>query len=190
MTDLSTLDDAALAAALAMIQGEDDATRARLSSPTALRDAALYYASRGIAVFPCVPGGKTPLTKNGLHDATTDATAVGSWWRRQPTANIGMPTGRSFDVIDVDGPAGFTSYLEMVDEKIVPPTIGRSYTAGTAGREGRHVFIAPTAAGNGANIRPGIDYRGLGGYIIAPPSVGPDGRRYSWITPLKALAQP
>lgn len=175
--------DEQLDAALAIVQAEDDATRERLSRPDALMSAALWYASQGIAVFPCVPGGKKPLVRggNGLHDATTDTGQIRAWWTATPAANIGLPTGHLFDVIDVDGPVGIQSYIDMVEEGIVPPSIGRAYTAG----DGRHVFIRPTGDGNAAAVRPGIDYRGVGGYIIAPPSIGPTGRRYTWLTPIR-----
>jgi hypothetical protein len=51
-------------------------------------------------------------------------------------------------------------------------------------RGGRHLYVAPSGDGNAANFRPGLDYRGAGGYVVAPPSIGPNGKRYDWITPL------
>lgn len=58
-----------------------------------LKDHALAYAANGIPVFPCVPGGKVPLTRNGFHDASTDAFVVAAWWSTTPQANIATPTG-------------------------------------------------------------------------------------------------
>jgi hypothetical protein len=43
--------------------------RRRSTDPMMLR-AALAYARRAIPVFPCEPGGKTPLTYSGFWDAT------------------------------------------------------------------------------------------------------------------------
>ena len=57
-----------------------------------LLDAALRYARLGYPIFPCVPGGKAPLTPHGFQDATTDAEQIEVWWVEQPDANIGMPT--------------------------------------------------------------------------------------------------
>ena len=68
--------------------------------------AALAYAERfGWPVLPCKPRDKTPLTPNGLRDATTDPEQIRTWWARFPKANIGIPTGvvTGFDVLDVDG---------------------------------------------------------------------------------------
>src|SRR5699024_12735745 len=46
-----------------------------------------------VPVFPCVPGGKRPLTRHGFHDATNDPDQAEAWWRKYPNANIGVPTG-------------------------------------------------------------------------------------------------
>ena len=49
-----------------------------------LRDAAGLFAAEGVPVFPCVPGGKRPLTGHGFHDATTDTAQIRTWWQRWP----------------------------------------------------------------------------------------------------------
>ena len=71
------------------------------STPLLLR-AALAYAGRGVPVFPCEPGAKRPLTRNGHWDATTDRRAIERWWRRQPSANIGLPTGKKSGIVVLD----------------------------------------------------------------------------------------
>ncbi|HET8581746.1 MAG TPA: bifunctional DNA primase/polymerase [Jatrophihabitans sp.] len=173
----------------ARLQDElDAATReaaARLDAPDALALAAVWYARRGVAVFPCKPRGKEPIVSRGLHAATTDVEQVRSWWQATPAANIGAPTGHLFDVIDLDGrEAVLATYGAGVE---FPPEIGHSLTAREAGH---HVFIAPTGAGNRANIYPHVDYRGRGGYVILPPSVGANGKRYAWTRPLELDVQP
>jgi len=180
--DLTTLDDAELAAVLAGLDAEDEAELARLSAPDILLRSALYYAREGHPVFPVKARGKAPATAHGLKDATTDVERVTAWWKATPDANIGLPSGLAFDVIDIDGPAGFASLADMQDAGVLPPIIGKSYTAGG----GRHLFISPTGDRNGARLLPGVDYRGLGGYVCVPPSVGANGRRYSWLQLLNA----
>lgn len=160
----------------------DEATQAandRLNSPDALLKAALWYARRGVAVFPCEPRGKRPLTAHGLKDATTDADTIRAWWEWHCTgANVGAPTGHLFDVIDLDGREAVGATYGNPDLTFPPaPEIGHALTSRQAGH---HVFIAPTGRGNGANILPHVDYRGAGGYVILPPSVGANGRRYVW----------
>lgn len=69
----------------------------------AVLPAALRLASSGIRVFPCTPGGKAPLTRNGFKDATTSASQVARWFSRWPGANLAIATGGAgFDVLDVD----------------------------------------------------------------------------------------
>ena len=68
-----------------------------------LLQAALHYAELGYAVFPCVPGRKEPLTKNGFLDATSEIEQIELWWQRHPNANIAIAT-EGLLVVDVDGP--------------------------------------------------------------------------------------
>lgn len=154
---------------------------AAMEAPTALRDAARYYASIGWPVFPLKVGDKRPATAHGLNDATTDLAQVDAWWTDNPWFNIGIATGHRFDAIDLDGEPGFQGYAEMCEQTGHRPKVLASVYTGNAGR---HLYVAPTGRGNFAGLRPGLDYRGLGGYVIAPPSrLAPDGRRYLWVAP-------
>lgn len=166
-----------------------------------LADSALFYAERiGWPVFPLKPRGKAPLTRNGFKDATRDRDTVISWWMRWPEANIGTPTGADgcgYDVIDIDGRLGIASLADLKHADCpddcsadtfcaatgeLPPVVCRAMTPGDSDGPGFHYFIEPTGDGNGTNIAPGIDYRGAGGYIVAPPSIGANGARYAWVT--------
>ena len=176
------VDEIALLAAL--LDAEDQAARARLTHPSALRGAALWYAEQDIPVFPLQPRQKRPLPgSRGFKDATTDADQINAWWDTVPDANIGTPTGLSFDVIDVDGPAGVVTLLTEIWDTL-PPIIGWVCTPRDGGN---HLYVAPTGVGNRAAVYPGIDHRGAGGYVVVPPSVtddhGPD-RHYTWLRPL------
>src|SRR4051812_23433018 len=77
-------------------------TMRRVASEPTLAGAARRYANLGVPVFPCIPGGKQPLTPNGFHDATSSARTVHAWWQRNPNANIGLPTGGTTGVVVVD----------------------------------------------------------------------------------------
>lgn len=162
------------------LEAETRQASARLDAPDALARTALWYAGQGVAVFPCEPRGKKPLTRHGLKDASTDPERVRTWWIYHPDANIGAPTGHLFDVIDIDGHEGIAAtYGAGVD---FPPELGHSMTSRPGGH---HVFIAPTGRGNGASVYPSVDYRGAGGYVILPPSRGANGHRYVWTRPLR-----
>ena len=144
-------------------------------------DAALGYVERGAMVFPLMPRGKRPagrLVPHGLHDATLDPDVVVRWWTAVPDANIGLPTGHTFDVVDVDGPEGRVALGQyMLDHGV---QLGHGPWAWTGG-DGDHLLFKPTGHGNRVAIVDHVDYRGAGGYIVAPPSVHPDtGERYEW----------
>lgn len=152
-----------------------------------LLDSALTYAAWGWSVFPLKTHSKQPATRNGFKDATTNPDIIRAWWERNPDANIGLPTGLTFDVIDIDVPDGPTSYAQLVADDLVPDIHGQVATS----RGGLHLYIPPTGDGNRAGIYPGIDYRGAGGYVVAPPStLGERNRSWSWITtPSPAITQ-
>lgn len=149
------------------LDAEDVARRERLSAPGALAAAASWYAAHGFAVFPLVPGGKAPATKHGLKDATTDRGRVKAWWAASPQSNIGLPTGLRFDVLDVDPPFGWASLADLREGGMIPDTqLGRVSTP-----RGLHLYFEPVEGrGNRAGFMPGLDYRGAGGYVVAPPS--------------------
>lgn len=147
------------------------------NQPPKLLDAALLYASWGWPVFPLRPKDKRPATRNGFKDATTDTDRIRAWWAKNPESNIGLPTGIKFDVIDIDTPHGVTSYQKMLDADILPDSHGMVATSSS----GIHHYITPLGGGNLAGTLPGIDYRGAGGYVVAPPSTrGPRTQAWTW----------
>jgi hypothetical protein len=151
------------------------------SAPLLLK-AALAYARRGVPVFPCEPGAKRPLTRNGHWDATKDPHAIGRWWRRWPSANVAVPTGKKSGVVvlDVDPNAGGSESLGKLEQAGAPvPKTARTRTGGG----GIHLYFRYPRETNIRNsaglLGPGLDVRGEGGYIVVPPSrtQGP----YQWV---------
>jgi hypothetical protein len=146
-----------------------------LLRPVTLRgDWALWYAEKSIPVFPCKPGRKEPLTSNGHKDATTDPERIRAWWSRWPDANIAMPTGkRSGEVVmDVDPEhGGYDSLAELHEEGYELPLTATNKTGGGGVH---HRFRCPEGVeirNSAGKLGPGLDIRGEGGYVIAPPSV-------------------
>lgn len=138
-----------------------------------LGEAATRYAEAGWPVLPLRPRDKRPATAHGLLDASTDTMQIANWWEQQPECNIGLRTGIAFDVLDVDGPEGVLSMGE------VAPGYNHPGPVASTGK-GWHLLFAVTGAKNGANMRPKLDFRGHNGYIVAAPSIHPNGHRYSW----------
>ena len=153
--------------------------------PYLLRTFALSYAQRGLPVLPLVPRDKQPLTPHGFHDASTEADAIHAWWEKWPDANIGIRTGREAGVVvlDVDGPDGEASLTTLAGD--LPPT----WVVLTG--KGSHFYFLHPGDDRPNSVRKlgaGLDVRGDGGYVAAPPSVHPSGAIYTWVGERRQLA--
>ncbi|MEE8607483.1 MAG: bifunctional DNA primase/polymerase [Nitrospiraceae bacterium] len=155
---------------------------------------ALQMAQKGLPVFPLSPRNKRPVLrkpeggKGGFHQATTDQNQLRQWWAQHPTAMVGLRTGRcSFFVIDVDTAQGGLE-LEKLEEELgeLPNTLSIKTPRGW------HIYFKwderlANASIDAGGLGPGVDWRGEGGYVVAPGSMGATG---SWeainkVTPLK-----
>jgi Bifunctional DNA primase/polymerase, N-terminal len=132
---------------------------------------ALAYARHGWPVFPVVPGAKIPATPRGFKDATTDQAQIRAWWAAHPGRNIGIATGHPGpDVIDVDqhGQAGngFAAWNRARREGLAvrPMAIVRTPSGGI------HVYYAGTGQRCATIASHHLDFRSVGGYIVAPHS--------------------
>jgi len=158
--------------------------------------AALDYATRGWSVFPvhgisagrcccgnpaCGSPGKHPRVGRGLTEASKAPEQIRAWWGRWPTANIAVATGQisGFFVLDVDpGHGGDESLQALEAERGRLPHTVRSLTGGG----GEHILFEHVLGlrNSAGRVAPGIDVRGDGGYVVAPPSMHISGHRYAW----------
>jgi hypothetical protein len=151
-----------------------------------LREWALHYGEREWHVLPLVPREKRPLTAQGLLDASPSRRQIIEWWTRWPDANIGIRTGVAFDVLDVDGETARAAIRDAAPEYEPEGPV-------SATGRGQHWLYLPGHTVNRTGILDKVDWRGTNGYIVAPPSVHPEGHRYAWHPehgPDTALTQP
>jgi hypothetical protein len=133
------------------------------------------------------PGGKRPLGRlvpHGLKQATCDADRLARWWARVPEANVGLATGAAFDVLDLDGPYAKEALRHLARANAVGA--GRGLAGPTvATPRGVHLYVAATGRGNTTRLGgvAGVDWRGRGGYVVAPGSIRADGTRWAWRFP-------
>jgi hypothetical protein len=169
-----------------------DLTAADVSPASAARE----LAAHGVPVFPCAPGLKRPLTPHGFHDATSDPGTVSRWWSLWPTANLGIPTGApsGIDVVDVDvhaGGSGFASFQKAHQAGIVS---GWAWQVKTPSGGLHAYFLRWHNQEQRSWQLPGhhLDFRGDGGYVIAPPScvVAADGQEHGYDLVALASHQP
>lgn len=145
---------------------------------------AIEYGQYGWAVFPLLPRSKAPITPRGFHDAVKDQTAIRSLWGSRTNLNIGIATGEvsGFWVLDIDPEKGGEDSLTELENKYgsLPDTL-----ISKTGGGGRHYFFKipsgikiPCTI---SKVAKGVDTRGNGGYIAAPPSIHPNGTMYEFI---------
>lgn len=162
-----------------------------------LSAAATRLAQLNIPVFPCAPNGKRPLTARGFHDASTDPDHVRGWWLRNPAANIGIPTGLRSGVlvVDVDVHGADSGFVAFDRARSLGLVDGWGWLTRTPSG-GLHAYFPPVSGVEQRSWQvPGqhIDFRGDGGYVIAPPSrinVEGEYRRYEVIAAAQHTPRP
>jgi hypothetical protein len=143
---------------------------------------ALAFSTCGWPVLPCQPGQKTPATRHGYRDATTDPGQITAWFGRHPDWNLAIATGAPGpDVLDVDehGDAG-NGYVAFRQLKAAGLLDGASaYVRTPSG--GLHAYFTGSDQRNGHLPGCHLDFRSRGGYVLTPPSkVG--GKPYQLVT--------
>jgi putative DNA primase/helicase len=123
------------------------------------------------------------LVPNGVKGATDDFTTVVEWLLMQPEANWGIATGQGSGlvVLDIDPRhGGEESLLALTAQYGRLPETLEVLTGGG----GRHLYFRYP---DGVDVRnsagalgPGLDIRGEGGYVVAPPSIHISGGIYQW----------
>jgi hypothetical protein len=140
------------------------------------QQAALAYAAAGWPVFPCRPGSKEPATRNGFHDATTDAAQIREWWRREQDRNVAIATGAPGpDVVDVDVREDGSGHAALNQAKRAGLIEGYHAIVRTPST-GMHLYYQGTAQRSGSIRGRHLDFRSQGGYVVAPPSRAGGGR--------------
>ena len=144
--------------------------------------AALEYLGRGWSVIPVREKAKRPAVPwKAYQSKLVSEKTLHEWFQRSPDYNVAIVTGElsGLVVVDVDPRhGGKESLRELEHEHGALPETVESMTGGG----GRHVYFSHPGGDvpNRTNIEPGIDLRGDGGCVVAPPSVHPSGKRYRW----------
>ena len=160
-----------------------------------LLQSALAFAALGLRVLPlhsvrdgtcscsktkCRSSGRHPRTFKGVKDASTDPKQIEKWWKKFPDANVGIATGDGLRVLDVDPRNGGDVTLAQMEAVHGP--LPKTVTVESGGG-GRHCYFrVPAGAPNRCGIGGlGLDIKGEGGYVVAPPSLHASGARYRHI---------
>jgi hypothetical protein len=153
-------------------------------------EAALKYHEKGMSVFPVNPNTKKPLVEWKKYQTERPTIDQLHAWFDRTNNGIAIVTGKISDtfVVDFDRyKPGFSeeTALRLIPDSVVAPTVKTI-------RNGRHMYFKnPDGSFSiGAAIAPGIDFRGEGGYVVAPPSRNMTGAEYTWEVSLDECVPP
>ena len=137
-------------------------------------EAALEYRRAGVSVIPVPPGQKEPVIRwKEFQERLATEDEIRSWFSN-PDTGVGIITGpiSGIFVVDFDGDDGQSTLHNLGISSPIVSLTGK----------GRHLFFKYPSDDRGNTVRrlPGMDTRGKGGYVLAPPSKHPSGRQYRW----------
>ncbi|GAF82830.1 unnamed protein product, partial [marine sediment metagenome] len=139
-------------------------------------DSALKYESMGFSVIPVQKNKKPYIAWEKYQKEKASIELIKQWWDKYPNANVGIVTGEisGIDVIDIDSKKGLDEVEKLLPDNFITPI------ARTPGG-GWHYYHHATGMGNSVAFIEHCDFRGTGGYIVAPPSLGENGKPYVWL---------
>ena len=174
-----------------------------MATNSSLREHALQYAAQGWRVLPvntvkdgvcscgtksCGSAGKHPRIAKWTEKATNNPDQIEKWWSQWPNSNVGIATGEASNlfVLDVDGEKGTCSLQNWLLKFDWTPDTMTAIT----GRGKHFYFLHPgfPVKNSAGHIAPGIDIRGEGGFVVAPPSVHMSGTFYRFEQPNAAVS--
>ena len=149
---------------------------------------ALAYAHKGLRVIPIKQGGKYPPIEGWQNAATTDPTQIRQWFTGAfKDCGLGIATGKFADkyivVVDVDDREEYRGSDTLYDLEQLHGKLPDTLEAVT-GSGGRHLYFftdQPIHNEASGKLGQGIDIRGIGGQVLAPPTIHPNGKPYQWL---------
>ncbi len=153
-------------------------------------EAALKYYEKGMSVFPVNPNTKKPLVEWKKYQTERPTIEQVHAWFDRTSNGIAIVTGKISDTFVVDFDRYKPGFSEEIALQLIPDSI-HAPTVKTM-NNGQHMYFRNPEinASIMAGIAPGIDYRGEGGYVVAPPSKSITGAEYTWVVSLDECERP
>jgi Bifunctional DNA primase/polymerase, N-terminal len=163
-----------------------------------IESAAFEYASIGWRIIPlywvtergvcscrkgreCPYPAKHPIIEGWPEKATDDRDTIHNWWARWRKANVGLVTGHQFDVLDIDAIEGSNALTKLATKNgAVFPDCWRDGPMSQTSK-GHHLWYQATGLKNRHGFLSKVDWKGMGGFVVAPPSVHQSGHVYRWV---------
>lgn len=136
--------------------------------------AALIYADTGLRVLPVRANSKVPLIRAWQVNASTDFQTIQHWWKKHPSSNVGIATGRKSGIFVIDIDCKRDVYgMDSIMDTFGDIELNRDWLIAISPTGGVHFYfqwdesIPVTVA---SHVLPGVDIRGESGFIMAAPS--------------------
>ncbi len=143
-----------------------------------LQSALEYLQKHNFSVIPVKPDKKPYIKWEDFQKRRPTETEVKEWWNKWPSAMIGIVTGEISDlfIIDIDTKEGQANIEQFIPDSLITPTV-------LSPRGGNHLYFRnpKEKLTIGAGVLPGTDFRGNGGFIVAPPSSNGVKKSYRWV---------
>lgn len=127
----------------------------------------LALTRRGLRIFRVHPGTKRPLRSGWQQEATSDPEKIASLWTHTPDADVGVATGQGVAVVDVDFGHGYVDVEAIADLPLATLIVQTR-----SGGHHRYYYVDEPVRNSAGKLADGVDVRGDGGFVVAPPSSG------------------
>ena len=155
----------------------------RDANHVSMLDIALGYLDQGWCVVPQRAGEKKPCVRwKHLQERLPTVDEMKEWFDTWPDAGLALILGpvSGVFVIDVDGSEAHDALLQrLVTEPRAPKVV-----SGSRKPDRYHLFFrCPDLATKAKQTpwHPNLEFRGLGGLVIIPPSIHRSGHCYEWV---------
>lgn len=141
---------------------------------------AIKYFEANFSIIPVSRAKKPIIRWRKYQEQRASNAEILNWFGANTRNCIGIVTGplSNLTVVDTDNENGIKVISDMLPFGFNCPKVRTP-------RGGVHFYFQyEPRLRNQQGIIPGIDVRSEGGFVVAPPSIGPNGNGYEWIEPI------